>query len=69
MFTFEEKTIKRHNVNFIAKQAKDVLELKGTMQMCINELPTDYGQLYTTVEASGIINNVVFDSRSHRYKV
>ena len=62
IFTNVEKTIKRHNVNFIVKQALDVLNSKNIAGLCTNQLPLDYGQLYTTEEASKIIDEVVGDS-------
>ena len=62
IFTNVEKTIKRHNVNFIVKQARDVLNSKNIAGLCTNQLPLDYGQLYTTEEASKIIDKVVGDS-------
>jgi predicted xylose isomerase-like sugar epimerase len=62
IFTNVEKTVKRHNVNFIVKQARDVLNSKNIAGLCTNQLPLDYGQLYTTEEASKIIDKVVGDS-------
>ena len=62
IFTNVEKTVKRHNVNFIVKQARDVLNSKNIAGLCTNQLPRDYGQHYTTEEASKIIDEVVGDS-------
>ncbi len=62
IFTYEEKTIKKHSVGFIATQARSVLNDKNIKGMCTNNLPSDYGQLYTTEKASEIIDSIVFDS-------
>lgn len=65
IFTFKEKTLKRHDVNFIATQIRSVLNERRIRQMCTNKLPYDSGQLYTTEQASRIIDSVVWDSVYH----
>ena len=65
VFTHTEQTVRRHNVGFIAKQVKDVLDLKRIKGICMNKMPRDEGQLYTTREASKIIDDIVWDSVYH----
>jgi hypothetical protein len=65
-YTFKEKTVRRHNVGFIHKQVRAVLDLKNIKGMCMNKMPADHGQLYTTEQASRIINDVVQDSIYYR---
>lgn len=64
-FTHRESTLRRHNVNFLMQQVKAVLELKRVKGVCMNKMPIDNGQLYTTREASRIIDDVVWDSVYH----
>ncbi len=62
IFTHKERTEKRLDVNFIAKQARAVIADNRIPGMCTNQLPYDRGQLYTVEEASIIINDIVSDS-------
>ena len=62
----KEKTVKRHNVNFIVAQARSVLNDMNVQGLCTNKVPYDHGQLYTTQEASDIIASVVDDSLFYR---
>lgn len=61
-FTHQEKTIKKHSQAWIIGQAKAVLNDKGIKGLCTNKLPQNYGELYTTEEASEIIADLVDDS-------
>ena len=65
-FTFTEKSVKRHDVNFIMAQARSVLNDMNVQGLCTNKVPHDHGQLYTTQEASDIIASVVDDSVFYR---
>ena len=64
-FTFKEQTVRRHPVSFLVQQVKAVLDLKRIKGICMNKMPDDSGQLYTTAEASRIIDDVVWDSVYH----
>ena len=66
VYTDVELRVKRHDVNFIAKQARDVLVDKRILAFNSGYLPVDFGQLYTTKEVSEIINNIVFDTMNSR---
>lgn len=65
-YTDKEVFVQRHDVAFIIKQARDVLKSKRIESVCTNQLPVDYGQLYTTEEASQIIDGIVSDSVYYR---
>lgn len=62
IFTTKEKTVRKHNVNFIMGQVRAVLKEKRVEGICVNCAPDDYGQLYTTEEASVLIDRIVDDS-------
>ena len=62
IFTTKEKTIRKHNVNFIMGQVRAVLNEKKVKGICVNRAPEDHGQLYTTEHASAIIEQIVDDS-------
>jgi hypothetical protein len=62
LFTHKEKTEKRHDVNFIMGQVRAVISDKKVQGLCMNKIPADNGQLYTTERASAIIAEVVDDS-------
>jgi hypothetical protein len=62
LFTRKEKTVRKHNVNFIMGQVRAVLNEKRVQGICVNCAPDDHGQLYTTEEASVMINAIVDDS-------
>lgn len=62
IFTTKEKTVNRHDVNFIVGQVRAVLKDKRVDGICLNKLPVDHGQLYTTELASVIIDQIVDDS-------
>ena len=61
-FTFKEQTVRRHPVNFLMMQVRSVLDDKRVKGICMNNMPHDHGQLYTTQEACDIIRQVVDDS-------
>ncbi len=65
--TDKEALVKRHDVAFIIKQARDVLKSKRIHKVRTNQLPHDHGQLYTTEEASRIIASIVDDSIYYLY--
>lgn len=62
IFTTKEKTVRKHNVNFIMGQVSAVLNEKKVKGICVNRAPEDHGQLYTTEHASVIIEQIVDDS-------
>ena len=62
IFTKDERTVKRHDVNFIFGQVRAVLSDKGIQGVNVNRAPDHDGQLYTTQEASTIIDRMVIDS-------
>lgn len=59
IFTTKEKTEKRHDVNFIVGQARAVIADKRVKGLCMNDVPVDNGQLYTTEHASALIAAIV----------
>lgn len=66
-YTYDEINVLRHDVGFIAKQVKSVLANKRVRSICLSQLPDDNGQLYTTEQASRIIDSVVNDSLYYHY--
>jgi hypothetical protein len=67
IYTKKERTLERHDVNFIIAQARAVLDQKRIPGLCSNNCPRDYGQLYTTQRASEIIDSIVADSIYYNY--
>lgn len=63
-FTEVELTVRRHDVNFIAQQAKSLLlDRHGPdMGMCTNALPRGSTALFTTKEVSDIVEQIYHDS-------
>lgn len=66
-YTYNEINVLRHDVGFIVKQVKSVLANKRVRSICLSQLPDDNGQLYTTEQASRIIDAVVNDSLYYHY--
>lgn len=61
-FTESERTVKKHSQAWILSQVKAVLDTKNIKGICLNKLPQNYGELYTTARASEIIADLVDDS-------
>lgn len=67
-YTKKECTERRHDLNFILKQARDVLDDKTKhrsqpLGLCLNKVPIcGADQLFTTAAASVIIDDIVHDS-------
>lgn len=69
-YTKKEMTEPRHDLNFIMKQARDVVDDKtkhrshnNPVGICLNKLPRCRDdQLFTTAAASEIIDDIVDDS-------
>lgn len=71
-YTKQELTVKKHTLNFVLKQVNDVLSSKTPgnkpIGICLNKLQrhqNTLGYLFTTFEASELIEALVFDSFYH----
>lgn len=65
VYTFKENVVKRHNIEFIKRQAADVVrnrrgldenEPLGMNYSALNKFSND--DLFTTIEASKLINTI-----------
>ena len=65
IFTYSERTVKKHNADFIYKQVEAILAKRGIEKICVNKLPSDNTELFTTEKASEIIDSIVWDSVYH----
>ncbi len=61
-FTKSERSVKKHTQTWILGQVKAVLDTKGIESICLNKLPYNYDELYTTEKASEIIYGLIEDS-------
>lgn len=66
MHTLSETQIKKHNVSFIAKQARDVLHDRGVTDIDFRNLPHDVGQTYSTKEASDHVQRLIQLNTNYR---
>lgn len=71
-YTKQELTVKKHTLNFVLKQVNDVLSSKTPgnkpVGVCVNAIKPHHeypSHLFTTQEASELIETLVFDSFYH----
>ena len=62
-FTKDEQTIRKHNADFMVKQARAVLASTHNYHggICVNALPAGDG-LYTVEQSSQIIEQIIDDT-------